>query len=175
MLLNDAILAAEERLESCSTLIVTEHLKPHDSSHVQDQTLSFIGSPPKDLSDNSEFAFKQVGSRLLYGIFGITDGESGLELFLDSSWNRHLTGWPQRADYKPANLERKPIRITINWKSDFTMTGRKERTFHVHDYLFIPLGEFSEFEFERTEDISSLISSDILESAKHVDLCEILY
>ena len=82
-------------------------------------------------------------------IFKIEKNESGtFDLHLNYSANEFHIGIPKRDDHKIAELKLgKPIRYKVNGKSDFTMTGRKQRTFVEYDYIFEYLGQADKMEF----------------------------
>lgn len=75
-------------------------------------------------------------------IFKIRKTDSELfEIEIDYAANSMSIGVPERENHKFCDLKKdKPIRYKINGKSDFTMTGRKERTFYEFDYVFEWIG-----------------------------------
>lgn len=74
------------------------------------------------------------------GNFKIKLGEE-LELFLD--YDRFFIGIPKRANIKLCSLRLKqPVEIAINGKTDFSLTGRRDREFTDQHYIFEWLGDF---------------------------------
>lgn len=84
-----------------------------------------------------------------FEIFGIHKNQLGiLDLHLNYSKNEFLIGIPVRDDHKIAELRPgSSIRYRINGKSDFTFSGRKQRTFTECDYIIEYLGRASKIEF----------------------------
>ncbi|HEX2684833.1 MAG TPA: hypothetical protein VHL77_12900 [Ferruginibacter sp.] len=74
------------------------------------------------------------------GNFKIKQAEE-LELHLD--YNRFFIGTPKRDNIKLCNLRAgQPVEIITNGKSDFSLTGRRERKFNDQQYIFEYLGDF---------------------------------
>lgn len=88
-------------------------------------------------------------------LFKIRNKEGDIfELFLDYKANVFRIGVPNRTNHKIAELtSEKSILYRLNGKSDFTMTGRKQRTFYEFEYLFEPVKKVEHIEFK---DISAL-------------------
>ena len=86
--------------------------------------------------------------------------DNGLyELEIDYSTNSVKIGIPARENHKICDLKMsKPIRYRINGKSDFTMSGRKERTFYEFDYIIEWLGTAGRIEFCELNKINKLKS-----------------
>lgn len=75
--------------------------------------------------------------------------EDQYELFLDYTSNSSLLGMPQRSDHKIAELRPgHPVRLRINGKSDFTLSGRKQRTYFEFDHIFEWVGSATKLEFK---------------------------
>lgn len=93
-----------------------------------------------------------------FEIFKIEKNNSGnFDLHLNYSANKFYIGSPNRNDHKIAELKlHKPVRYKMNGKSDFTMTGRKQRTFVVYDYIFEYLGQAEKIEFK---DLNKIIQT----------------
>jgi len=103
------------------------------------------------LSTNRQLICFNLLSRLVtFEIFKIGKNKSGtFDLHLNYSANEFHIGIPKRDDHKLAELKlHKPIRYKVNGKSDFTMTGRKQRTFIEYDYIFEYLGQADKMEFK---------------------------
>jgi hypothetical protein len=65
-------------------------------------------------------------------------------------------GIPKRESHKIAELKiGKPIRFKINGKDDFTMTGRKQRTFSEFDYIIEYLGTADKIEYKELNKIET--------------------
>ncbi len=70
-------------------------------------------------------------------------------LYLNYSENPLAIGVPERDDHKIAEIKlNKPVRYKLNGKSDFTMTGRKQRTFAEYDYLIEYVGQADKIVFK---------------------------
>lgn len=79
-----------------------------------------------------------------------TDNDS-IEVWLKYS---NTIGIPKRENHKIAELKvGKPIRFKINGKDDFTMTGRKQRTFSEFDYILEYIGTADKIEYKESNKI----------------------
>ncbi len=96
-----------------------------------------------------------------FELFKIRNKEENIfELFLDYGPNAFRIGVPNRTNHKIAELtSEKSILFRINGKSDFTMSGRKQRTFYEFEYLFEPVKKVEHLEFK--DDISSLLVKQV--------------
>lgn len=82
-----------------------------------------------------------------------TDKDS-IEVWLKYS---DIIGMPKREDHKIAELKvGKPIRFKINGKDDFTMTGRKQRTFSEFDYILEYIGTANKIEYKELNKIETI-------------------
>lgn len=103
------------------------------------------------LSANRQLICFNRPSRLwTFEIFKIKENKSNnFDLSLNYSANESYIGIPKRDDHKIAELKlHRPIRYRLNGKSDFTMTGRKQRTFLEYDYIFEYLGQADKIEYK---------------------------
>ena len=82
-------------------------------------------------------------SSLTFEIFRIEKKDpDSFNLYLDYSGNQFSIGIPGRDDHKIAAIKlNQPVRYRVNGKSDFTMSGRKQRTFAEYDYLIEYVGQ----------------------------------
>ena len=79
-----------------------------------------------------------------------TDNDS-IEIWLKYS---DTIGIPKRESHKIAELKvGKPIRFKINGKDDYTMTGRKQRTFSEFDYILEYIGTAYKIEYRELNKI----------------------
>lgn len=105
-------------------------------------------------------------------IFQIRRTEAGLELHLHDTAHERWIGRPRRGDFKVGDLRAgRPVRITLNGKSDFTLTGRRARQYKIVDYIAIRLGSADRFEirgWERQKRVPTDVES-------HVDLRKVLF
>ena len=63
-------------------------------------------------------------------------------------------GIPKRQNHKIAELKKgQSIRYKVNGKDDFTMTGRKQRTFSEYDFVFHFIGTANKIEFKNLNKI----------------------
>lgn len=111
-----------------------------------------------------------------FEIFKIEKSNSDtFDIHLNYSANDYQIGIPKRDDHKIAELKlNNPIRYRVNGKSDFTMSGRKQRTFVEFDYIFEYLGQADNVEFKDLNKIEKVkqIPSD---RCKQVDERKVLH
>lgn len=121
-------------------------------------------------SNPSLLSFRRPARRCNFEIFSIERNETGaFELFLNYSANEFSIGIPQRADHKIAVLSlHQPVRYRINGKSDFTLTGRKQRTFAEYDYILEYIGDAAQIVFRDLNKIAT-IKTIPLDSCKLID------
>ena len=109
------------------------------------------------MADNQTiFEFKQLSSPKSFEIFKIYKSiNNSFDLFIDYDSNATSIGIPKRNNHKICELRPEhPIRYKINGKSDFTMTGRKQRTFYEYDYIIEFIGKANRIEFLELNKIS---------------------
>lgn len=110
-----------------------------------------------------------------YDVFTLLRSPAGFDLSLDADALRSLFHAPRRAGFRVAELrEGRPVRVTLNGKQDFSMTGRRARSYLVLDYVFTYLGEAGGVEL-RPPDKVEQVKTVPLEEARHVDLRTVLY
>ena len=116
------------------------------------------------------FVFKQLNALKSFEIFKIRKaGNDAYELFVEYAENAMKIGIPERINHKICDLKQsKPIRYQINGKSDFTLSGRKARTFYEFDYVIEWLGAASKIEFKELNKIRKVKSIPI-SHAKLID------
>lgn len=110
------------------------------------------------INDNKTlYAFRQLSFVQSFEIFKIQKTERGFfELEIDYTANSMRIGIPERENHKFCDLKKsKPIRYKINGKSDFTMTGRKERTYYEFDYIIEWIGTADKIEFRELSKINT--------------------
>ena len=122
------------------------------------------------LANEPWLGFNRPSKIRTFDIFKIEKIDSGVfDIHLNYSVNRFHIGVPSRADHKIGELKlHKPIRYRLNGKSDFTLTGRKQRTFVEYDYLFEYLGQADTIEFMELNKIKKTKSIPI-DNCKLVD------
>lgn len=104
-------------------------------------TLKDSQAPQFSYMENMESndCFELTAPRKL-GNFKIAHAE---ELELHLHYNRFFIGIPKRNNIKLCNLRpNQPVEITINGKTDFSLTGRRDRQFTDQQYIFEYLGDF---------------------------------
>ncbi len=109
------------------------------------------------IADNQTiFEFKQLSSPKSFEIFKISKSfNNSFDLFIDYDSNSTSIGIPKRNNHKICELRPgHPIRYKINGKSDFSMTGRKQRTFYEYDYIIELIGKVNRIEFLELNKIS---------------------
>lgn len=102
------------------------------------------------IADNRNFyGLNQISTPKAFEIFKIQKSDNEVyEVFIDYLSNSERIGIPERENHKICNLKQsKPIRYKINGKSDFTMSGRKERTFYEFDFIIEWIGKADKIEF----------------------------
>lgn len=71
-----------------------------------------------------------------------------VELYLKPGYFE--VGFPERSEFKVCELTiDKPVSIKINGKRDFSLTGRRARTFIEQEYIFNYVGDFTEIIIEK--------------------------
>jgi len=100
--------------------------------------------------NEESICFYKVAASLHVELFTIQKKQPGsFNLFLDYSSFRLSIGVPERNDHKIAEIKMgQPIRYRLNGKSDFTMSGRKERSFVEYDFIFVYLGQAGSIVFQ---------------------------
>jgi len=121
-------------------------------------------------NNKTVFAFQQTNTPKTFELFKIKKTNEDLyELFLDYTGNDLKIGFPKRDNHKIADLKpNKPIRYQINGKSDFTLTGRKERSFQEFDFIIEWIGQAHQLEFRELNKLDTNKNIPI-EQAKRID------
>ncbi|AWO00325.1 hypothetical protein DLD77_00680 [Chitinophaga alhagiae] len=101
------------------------------------------------LANGEETCIAKSSGNLVYDIFRIEKTPQGtFSLFLNYTHYSLDIGIPSRNNHKIADIKPgEPVRYRLNGKSDFTMTGRKERAFLERDYLFEYAGQANSIVF----------------------------
>lgn len=128
-------------------------------------------------NQNPELAiFNSQKRKWDFEIFSIEKSDTNkFDIFLSYQANRFLIGQPDRADHKLFRLKKnEPIKISINGKSDFSMTGRRERSYSEYEYIIEYLGEIESVEFTELSKITTrkLIPKKL---GKHIDIRKTLF
>lgn len=92
---------------------------------------------------------RQLNSVFFTDIFKFTD-QLPLKLDIELEYSTHsmTIGEPFRSNHKIFELKaRQVVRYLINGKADFTLTGRKQRTYYEFDYLFEWIGEIEKIDY----------------------------
>lgn len=107
--------------------------------------------------NKSLFAFKQLSIPKSFEFFKISKTTNDvLDLYIDYTSNATEIGIPERNNHKICELKQsKPIRYKINGKSDFTLSGRKERTFFEYDFIIEWVGKANKIEFRELNKIKT--------------------
>jgi len=111
-----------------------------------------------------------------FELFSIERNGSGdFELYLRYGLNQFSIGEPKRDDHKLYNLEKgKPIEITINGKSDSTLTSGAERIYIEYDFIIEYMGEVNKVNFVALSNVGTERTIPTLIDKK-IDLRKILY
>ncbi|MCB9173432.1 MAG: hypothetical protein H6589_02390 [Flavobacteriales bacterium] len=100
--------------------------------------------------------------------------ESSNLININLIWDEWEIGLPKRDNFKLCALEaNKPIEININGKRDFSMSGRKERTFIERNFIIEYLGEINEYEFIKDPNIE--FEKEIPKATKRINLLKELF
>jgi len=112
------------------------------------------------LPSNNKFMyiFNQLKTPKSFELFWIKKSQANnFELFIDYVSNSMTIGTPKRENHKIAELKAgNPLRYKINGKSDFTMTGRKQRAFYEFDYVFELYEQIEKIEYLDLNKISKI-------------------
>jgi hypothetical protein len=165
-----------------SEVIIIQDIKDWDSFLINKALINsglpnwYIEQRQKYFSSENpnHFIFQQINSFKDFEIFSISKNtESYFELSL--SYNHFSIGEPKRENHKICNLKlNSPIRYRINGKSDFTMSGGKERTYYEYDYIIEFVGSVKKVEFLELNKIK--VQKEIpLENCKLIDERKVLY
>lgn len=125
---------------------------------------------------NPEFkCFNNENKAWHFEVFSIEKSTEGFELLLRHQANEFYLGQPGRNNHRLCFLrEGEPVRITINGKSDATLTGRMQRAYAEYDYIIEYLGGIDSIEYKALSQVES--EKKIPErTAKVIDLRKILY
>jgi hypothetical protein len=167
-----------------NTVVLNESIEPHSRDFEQSQMLIMTDYTSKSSyrpicdqrqqTTESYSLIRDFEHPRNYSIFKLTKVDGILNLHLNYKDNGFYIGIPRRDDYLLAEIKpNQPLRVTINGKYDFSLTGRRARTFHLLDYLFVYYGEFSEFKVQPWNTIS-VPRPFPFSPTKHVDLQKIL-
>lgn len=169
----DGVLSAPETMRDlllASNAADTVVLNDYHSTQSRDRRIP----DKKRVSDSCDF-LSLKGAPHTFEIFTLRWSTEGFELWLDYQKNSGYIGRPRRDDFKIAHLEQdRAVRVTINGKFDFSLSGRKARTYAERDYFFCYLGAANDFEFLEASTATSQKPVPQTE-AKHVDLRAVLY
>lgn len=147
-------------------LYLPEEIK--DSIHIQNTHLVLIID---SLVNHSKYSFRSENENSDFPvslnnqeksksieIFDLRRNNDGFfEIFLNYEKHAFFLGVPKRQNHKIADLKpNKCFSFLINGKSDFTMTGRKQRTFYEHEYFFEAIKPVNQIEFKAQDKLSFL-------------------
>lgn len=122
------------------------------------------------------FAFNKENSVWHFEIFSIEKTNAGeFELMLKYDTNKSYIGEPSRNDHKLCTLKRgEPVQVSINGKTDFSLSGRRERTYTEYEYIIEYLGDVSKVDFMAPNKIET-VRKIPTKFAKVIDLRKVLY
>jgi hypothetical protein len=111
----------------------------------------FISSRRKFQMENnhSVLGLRHLDSPKAFEIFKIGKSKpDAFDMYIDYVPNSMTIGIPERENHKICELRKnRPVRYKVNGKSDFTMTGRKQRSYHEFDYLIEWIGQADKLAF----------------------------
>jgi len=102
--------------------------------------------------------FYKLAASINLGILRLEKEQPG-SFILSLNYTGHVLemGMPERNDHKIAELKAgKPIRYRTNGKSDFTMSGRKDRTFAEYDFIIAYIGQADKVVFKAVTQIETI-------------------
>lgn len=129
-------LAQKENLKAKPDLLIIQDLLQHEFVPNESWTRT-----PREafrtFAHQGHYTFYQLQGFRSFELFKLQKAaEDRYELFLDYQSNSATIGVPRRQDHKLCDLRPgAAVRIRINGRSDFTLFGRKARSFHEFDYL----------------------------------------
>ena len=155
----------EPDLQSAHTVIIQDingfdpflFAMPLEGSH-QPRWFKDIKKNHVLLVNEQAICFYRLSGSLTFEIFRIEKKQPDtFNLYLNYSGNQFAIGVPGRDDHKIAEIKlNKPVRYRLNGKSDFTMTGRKQRTFAEYDYLIEYSGQADKIVFKDLKKIETI-------------------
>ncbi len=138
--LSNLILAIDYNLESKEDYLRYESLqgRQHEEALATHQFNEY-------LSRREHLVCGHLSSRAFtWNIFRFRKEE---KIEVELAWDYGKLGIPERENFKLAELKLdKPIEVSIDGKHDFSMTGRRQRTFVEHNFVLTYLGEFDQVE-----------------------------
>ncbi len=165
VLLNESIEPHAHDFEQCRMLVMTDTASGSNYRPICDE---------RQQTTESYSLIRDFEHPRNYSIFKLTRVGATLNLHLNYKDNGSYIGIPRREDFMLAEIRpNQPLRVTINGKYDFSLTGRRARTFHLLDYLFVYYGEFSEFKVLPRNALAAPRAFPF-SPAKHIDLQKIL-
>ncbi|NCT10394.1 MAG: hypothetical protein GW772_10005 [Flavobacteriia bacterium] len=122
------------------------------------------------------FTFNKENNVWNFEIFSIEKTNFGeFELMLKYDTNKSYIGEPNRNDHKLCSLKKgEPVQVSINGKTDFSLTGRRERTYTEYGYIIEYLGDVSKVDFIAPNKIE-FVRKIPAKSSKVIDLRKVLY
>ena len=110
------------------------------------------------LVKDQAICYYRLSHSLTFEIFRIEKKQpDAFNLYLNYTGNKFAIGIPERNDHKIAEITlNKPVRYKLNGKSDFTMTGRKQRTFAEYDYLIEYVGQANKIVYKDFKKIETI-------------------
>lgn len=76
------------------------------------------------------------------------------QISLNFLWDQWEIGFPERENFKLSTLEiNRPVEIKINGKRDFSLTGRRKRTFIEQNFIIEYLGMANQVELDDIQNI----------------------
>ncbi|TKC10896.1 hypothetical protein FA048_12060 [Pedobacter polaris] len=153
--LPDSILD-QQNFEQCDLIVIID-----DNFH-QPQNVVYITEKNLCFKRNSLNKFDFLQLKL----------DEKIELYLKPGYFE--VGDPPRSEFKVCELEKdKPISIKINGKRDFSLTGRRDRTFVEQEYILNYIGDFTDCIIFKEPYPSAL--KTIPSEFKVIDLMKTLY
>jgi hypothetical protein len=99
--------------------------------------------------NHESICFYKLAAALHFEVFTIQKKQDGFELFLNYTSFQLSIGTPERVNHKIAEIKPgQPVRYRLNGKSDFSLSGRRERTFAEYDFIFVYAGQADSIVFK---------------------------
>jgi hypothetical protein len=139
--LGDLVVLIDRNFSSFEDFLLLQKLNNTVEQDIETSKSQYLN----ELRQRNDVIFGQlVKNAASFEIFKLKK-ESEIELWLN--WDYWTVGEPERSNFKIAELKlNQPILIKLDGKRDFSLTGRRKRTFMEHQYVIEYKGLFNNIE-----------------------------